>query len=59
MLSMRYRRSQRRHASLALNERTVGALVTFVDVTSVVQAEVVLREADLRKDVFLVIAAPT
>ncbi|HEX3396867.1 MAG TPA: CheR family methyltransferase [Steroidobacteraceae bacterium] len=30
-----------------------GALVTFVDVTSIVQAEAALREADLRKDVFL------
>jgi len=30
-----------------------GALVTFVDVTSIVQAEETLREADLRKDVFL------
>jgi two-component system CheB/CheR fusion protein len=30
-----------------------GALVTFVDVTSIVQAEDALREADLRKDVFL------
>lgn len=30
-----------------------GALVTFVDVTNIVQAEAALREADLRKDVFL------
>ena len=30
-----------------------GVLVTFVDVTSIVQAEAALREADLRKDVFL------
>ena len=30
-----------------------GVLVTFVDVTSIVQAEEALREADLRKDVFL------
>ncbi len=30
-----------------------GALVTFVDVTSIVQAEAALLEADLRKDVFL------
>jgi two-component system CheB/CheR fusion protein len=30
-----------------------GALVTFVDVTSIVQAEATLREADVRKDVFL------
>jgi two-component system CheB/CheR fusion protein len=30
-----------------------GALVTFVDVTSLVQAEASLREADVRKDVFL------
>jgi two-component system CheB/CheR fusion protein len=30
-----------------------GALVTFLDVTSIVQAEATLREADLRKDVFL------
>ena len=30
-----------------------GVHVTFVDVTSIVQAEAALREADLRKDVFL------
>ena len=30
-----------------------GALVTFVDVTSIVQAEAALVEADVRKDVFL------
>ncbi len=30
-----------------------GVLVTFLDVTSIVQAEEALREADLRKDVFL------
>jgi signal transduction histidine kinase/CheY-like chemotaxis protein len=30
-----------------------GALVTFIDVTSIVQAEAALREADQRKDVFL------
>ena len=30
-----------------------GVLVTFVDVTSIVQAETALREADVRKDVFL------
>jgi signal transduction histidine kinase len=30
-----------------------GVLVTFVDVTSIVRAEAALREADLRKDVFL------
>lgn len=30
-----------------------GVLVTFVDVTSIVQAEASLREADVRKDVFL------
>lgn len=30
-----------------------GVLVTFVDVTSIVQAEVALVEADARKDVFL------
>ena len=30
-----------------------GVLVTFVDVTSIIQAEETLREADLRKDVFL------
>ncbi len=30
-----------------------GALITFVDVTSIVQAETTLREADVRKDVFL------
>jgi two-component system CheB/CheR fusion protein len=30
-----------------------GVLVTFVDVTSIVEAEAALREADLRKDVFL------
>jgi two-component system CheB/CheR fusion protein len=30
-----------------------GVLVTFVDVTSIVQAEAALREADVRKDVFL------
>jgi len=30
-----------------------GVLVTFVDVTSIVQAESALREADVRKDVFL------
>ena len=29
-----------------------GVLVTYVDVTSIVQAEAALREADLRKDVF-------
>ncbi|HEY2779270.1 MAG TPA: CheR family methyltransferase [Steroidobacteraceae bacterium] len=30
-----------------------GVLVTFVDVSSIVEAEAALREADLRKDVFL------
>ena len=30
-----------------------GVLVTFVDVTSIVQAEAALVEADVRKDVFL------
>ncbi|HEY2419450.1 MAG TPA: CheR family methyltransferase [Steroidobacteraceae bacterium] len=30
-----------------------GVLVTFVDVTSIVEAESALREADVRKDVFL------
>jgi two-component system CheB/CheR fusion protein len=30
-----------------------GVLVTFVDVTSLVQAESAMREADVRKDVFL------
>ncbi|MDB5810715.1 MAG: histidine kinase [Betaproteobacteria bacterium] len=30
-----------------------GVLITFLDVTSIVQAETTLREADLRKDVFL------
>ena len=30
-----------------------GALITFVDVTSIVQAEAALLEADIRKDVFL------
>ena len=30
-----------------------GVLVTFIDVTSIVQAEAALREADFRKDVFL------
>ena len=30
-----------------------GVLVTFVDITSIVQAESALREADVRKDVFL------
>jgi chemotaxis methyl-accepting protein methylase/signal transduction histidine kinase/chemotaxis response regulator CheB len=30
-----------------------GAVVTFIDVTSIVQAEATLREADVRKDVFL------
>ena len=30
-----------------------GVLVTFVDVTSIVQAEEALVEADVRKDVFL------
>jgi two-component system CheB/CheR fusion protein len=30
-----------------------GVLITFVDVTSIMQAEAALREADLRKDVFL------
>ena len=30
-----------------------GVLVTFVDVTSLVQAEAAMREADVRKDVFL------
>jgi signal transduction histidine kinase len=30
-----------------------GVVVTFTDVTSIVQAEATLREADLRKDVFL------
>jgi two-component system CheB/CheR fusion protein len=30
-----------------------GVLVTFVDVTSIVRAEAALREADLRKDIFL------
>ncbi|MES2306340.1 MAG: CheR family methyltransferase [Gemmatimonadota bacterium] len=30
-----------------------GALVTFVDVTTIVQAEVALREAELRKDAFI------
>jgi two-component system CheB/CheR fusion protein len=32
-----------------------GVLVTFVDVTSIVQAEAALVEADVRKDVFLAI----
>lgn len=30
-----------------------GTLVTFIDVTSIVQAETLLREADVRKDVFI------
>ncbi len=30
-----------------------GVLVTFVDVTNIVQAEEALVEADMRKDVFL------
>ncbi len=30
-----------------------GVVVTFIDVTSIVQAEATLREADLRKDAFL------
>ena len=30
-----------------------GVLVTFIDVTSIVQAEEALVEADVRKDVFL------
>lgn len=30
-----------------------GTLVTFIDVTSIVQAETRLREADVRKDVFI------
>ncbi len=30
-----------------------GVLVTFVDITNIVQAEAALREADIRKDVFL------
>ncbi len=30
-----------------------GVLVTFIDVTSIVQAETALREADVRKDAFL------
>ncbi|MBS3998532.1 MAG: PAS domain-containing protein, partial [Hydrogenophaga sp.] len=30
-----------------------GALVTFIDVTSIVQAETSLREADVRKDAFI------
>jgi two-component system, chemotaxis family, CheB/CheR fusion protein len=30
-----------------------GALVTFIDVTSIVQAETSLRDADVRKDIFL------
>ncbi len=30
-----------------------GVVLTFIDVTSIVQAEATLREADLRKDVFL------
>jgi two-component system CheB/CheR fusion protein len=37
----------------APDNRVSGVLVTFVDVTSIVQAEAALREADLRKDVFL------
>ena len=35
------------------DSRVSGALVTFIDVTSIVQAENSLREADLRKDIFL------
>jgi two-component system, chemotaxis family, CheB/CheR fusion protein len=30
-----------------------GVVITFIDVTSIVQAEATLREADVRKDVFL------
>ncbi len=37
----------------APDSTVTGALITFIDVTSIVQAETTLREADLRKDVFL------
>lgn len=37
----------------APNGSVTGVLVTFVDVTSIVEAEIALLDADLRKDVFL------
>jgi two-component system CheB/CheR fusion protein len=37
----------------APDSTVTGVVLTFIDVTSIVQAEATLREADLRKDVFL------